>query len=102
MLYIDEVIEKVVTSLNAALLSGTGFNLSEVRDAVNDQLKHEKNYNYQAKSQLNIKGMPLNSLLQRGGTNLCYLFQPYAVDIAAKVRSVDIIREAALISRDES
>ena len=41
-----------MASLNAALLSGTGFTLSEVRDAVNDQLKPKKIYNYQVKSQL--------------------------------------------------
>ena len=46
--------------------------------------------------------MSLNSLLQRGGTNLCYLFQPLSAgDIAAKVRSIDIIREAVLMLRDE-
>ena len=45
------MLEKVVASLNAALLSGTGFTLSEVRDAVYDQLKLEKIYNYQVKSQ---------------------------------------------------
>ena len=46
------MLEKVVASLNAALLSGTGFTLTEVRDAVNDQLKPENIYNYQVKSQL--------------------------------------------------
>ena len=50
---------------------------------------------------LNIKGMPLNSLLQRGGTNLFVSATLSAGDIAAKVRSIDIIRESALILRDE-
>ena len=50
-----DVLEKVVSSIESSIWSGKGFTLSEVRDAVNEQISPNEIYNYQVKRYLNQK-----------------------------------------------
>ena len=97
-----QVLNKVVESLTPALLSGTGFTLSEVRDKVNEIMLPNYILNYQVKSFLMQKlGEGINFCPSTRKNELFFSADLSLDVIAQKVRSTDVIKDAALILRKE-
>ena len=96
-----QALDKVVVSLTPALLSGTGFTLSEVRDKVNKIMYPNQIHNNQVKS----------FLIQKLGEGLSinkekWIFDVFSAnqsadDVAQKVWSIDAIQDAAYILHKE-
>ena len=98
-----QVLNKVVESLTPALLSGIGFTFSEVRDKVNEIMFPNQILNYQVKSFLMQKlGEGIKFCPSTRKNELMFFSADLSLDvIAQKVRSIDVIKDAALILRKE-
>ena len=99
-----EALEKVVASLTPSFLSGTGFTLSEVRDRVNELVHPNQIHNYQVKLFLKDKLSDAVKFCPSTRKNESLMFFSatlLAEDIARKVRSIDVVKDAACILREE-
>ena len=94
--------EKVVASLTPALLSGTGFALSKVRDKVNEIIHPNQIHNYQLKSFL-IQNLDVGIKFCPSTRKNDFFFSAdlSADDIAQKIWPTDVIKDAAHTLRKE-
>ena len=99
-----EIAGKRFMDLQPAFLNGDGFTLSEIRDAINEKIQPEEIQNKEVKGLLmehfcdSIKLCPSS----RKKESLLLFSSSLTPDaMAAKIRSIDIIKDAALILRDE-
>ena len=84
-----QTLDKVVVSLTASFLSGTGFTLSEVRDKINEILHPNQIHNYQVKSFLlqNLgKGIKFCPSTQKNESLMFFSANLSVDDVAQKVR----------------
>ena len=99
-----KALNKVLASLIPALLSGTGFTLSEVRANLNEVMHPNQIHNYQVKS----------FMIQKLGEGIKFCLSTWknksltfcsanlsANDIARKVQSIEVIKDAAHILQKE-
>ena len=87
-------------SLTSAVISGIGFTLSEVRDKYNKIIHPNQIYNYQVKSLLKQKlceGINSCSSTRKNEYLMLFSASLSADDVAQKVRSMDVIKDAAHI-----
>ena len=99
-----DALEKVVTSLTQAFITGTGFTLSEVRVRVNELVHPSQIHHYQIKSFLKEKLGDTVKFCPSTRKNESLMFFSAALsaeDIAKKVQSIDVIKDAARILREE-
>ena len=99
-----QALEKVVASLTPVLISGTGITLSKVRDKVNQIMHPSQIRNYQVKSFLIQKlgeGIKFCSSTRKNKSFMFFSADLSADDIAGKVRSIGVIKDAAHILRKE-
>ena len=97
-----QALDKVVASLTPALLSGTGFTLSEVRDKVSKIMHPNQVHNYQVNSFLiqNLgEGIKFYPSTRKNKSLMFFSVDLSADDFAQKVRLIDVIKDAAHLLR---